>query len=191
MKFATVDEGMRYLMAVLDTPKVFYANLNPCDGCTVCCTAPGIDDGMLKPTNQTCEHCTASGCGIYKDRPEVCRDYACLYSIGFVNERPDSNGIAWTFQNHRCPGGKLLLMGHALDARAATKDPVAKATMRRLMEHPDITGIAIRDDKEAISYIVLPNGEIDGQTMPIAQSDPLKLQLSGEEHPYQIKYTDQ
>ena len=151
---------------------------NECGSCNMCCIAPAIDNGRPlipdKPAGDACKHCTSQGCAIYKKRPPLCREYACLYLCGLVEERPDSNNVAWTIQPHPVPDGKLLVMGHCMDAIATSKDPVAVATMNRLFaESKMVTCIALRDANNAISYLRSgPSRIID-----IDQKDPLKLDL--------------
>ena len=45
----------------------------------MCCTALEITE-LKKPAGPACTHCIASGgCRIYADRPQVCRDFECLW----------------------------------------------------------------------------------------------------------------
>ncbi len=47
-----------------------------CNGCGACCVAPDIA-ALDKPVGVRCPHLTAGlRCGIYEDRPQICRDYA-------------------------------------------------------------------------------------------------------------------
>jgi len=46
-----------------------------CLKCGTCCTAPDIST-LAKPVGVSCAHLEPSGlCGIYADRPAVCRGY--------------------------------------------------------------------------------------------------------------------
>ena len=50
-----------------------------CNGCTLCCKVLQIAP-LEKPANVLCRHCTVgTGCGIYPDRPQVCRTFLCGY----------------------------------------------------------------------------------------------------------------
>ncbi|HEV7317701.1 MAG TPA: hypothetical protein VGO04_03710 [Ensifer sp.] len=50
-----------------------------CGTCTLCCRLPDID-ALDKPANAWCRHCTkGQGCRIYDDRPQLCRDFFCLW----------------------------------------------------------------------------------------------------------------
>lgn len=50
-----------------------------CRGCTLCCRLPDID-ALDKPADEWCRHCIAgSGCAIYESRPQLCRDFLCLW----------------------------------------------------------------------------------------------------------------
>ncbi|OCP04477.1 MULTISPECIES: hypothetical protein [unclassified Ensifer] len=50
-----------------------------CGTCTLCCRLPDID-ALAKPANAWCQHCTqGQGCRIYDARPQLCRDFLCLW----------------------------------------------------------------------------------------------------------------
>src|SRR5258708_2222159 len=50
-----------------------------CGSCSMCCTIIGIDELNMAP-DVWCQHCKPGhGCTIYDQRPEVCRDYMCLW----------------------------------------------------------------------------------------------------------------
>ncbi|MEI2296719.1 hypothetical protein [Ensifer sp. MJa1] len=50
-----------------------------CGTCTLCCRLPDID-ALDKPANAWCRHCTEGrGCQIYAERPQLCRDFLCLW----------------------------------------------------------------------------------------------------------------
>ncbi|MCM2450518.1 hypothetical protein [Agrobacterium vitis] len=60
-----------------------------CGTCTLCRRLPDID-ALAKPANTWCTHCTAEkGCTIYLDRPQLCRDFLCLWMTS------DSLGPEW------------------------------------------------------------------------------------------------
>ena len=50
-----------------------------CGTCTLCCHLPDIDE-LEKPANELCRHCIEQqGCRIYGERPQLCRDFLCLW----------------------------------------------------------------------------------------------------------------
>lgn len=50
-----------------------------CGSCTMCCRVFAIPE-IGKPINAWCSFCDIGvGCKIYKDRPPVCVDFACLW----------------------------------------------------------------------------------------------------------------
>ena len=52
-----------------------------CGECTVCCVTPRIEE-FQKPENVACKELKAGGgCGIYTSRPDVCRDWYCMWRI--------------------------------------------------------------------------------------------------------------
>lgn len=47
----------------------------------MCCNLMKIDE-LKKPAAVWCQHCEIDeGCGIYEDRPQVCRDFYCAYRL--------------------------------------------------------------------------------------------------------------
>jgi hypothetical protein len=73
-----------------------------CGECVACCEALRIDSPALrKPTGVRCTHCTGAGCGIYADRPQVCRDWLCTWmrSPEIPDDfRPDRLGVMFSFE---------------------------------------------------------------------------------------------
>ncbi|CDZ60300.1 Hypothetical protein NGAL_HAMBI2605_30580 [Neorhizobium galegae bv. orientalis] len=50
-----------------------------CGTCTLCCRLPEIA-ALDKPPDAWCRHCSeGQGCAIYTDRPQLCRDFLCLW----------------------------------------------------------------------------------------------------------------
>lgn len=69
-----------------------------CGECTACCSDLLIDTPELQKQNAVlCTHCTKSGgCSIYDDRPEVCRNWYCLWrQLPNLDDawRPDRIGL--------------------------------------------------------------------------------------------------
>jgi hypothetical protein len=66
-----------------------------CGECSFCCKALEITE-FAKPAGAWCAHCQKNGgCGVYATRPNVCRDYECLWKSdrGLSSQlRPDRVG---------------------------------------------------------------------------------------------------
>jgi uncharacterized protein len=63
---------------------------NSCGSCTLCCKLLGVPE--LTDPAEWCRHCTpGKGCGIYNDRPVLCREFECgwLANDGDPQLRPD------------------------------------------------------------------------------------------------------
>ncbi len=118
-----------------------------CGECMMCCIEPAIPGyGLDKPSRTACVNCTSGGgCGIYDDRPPVCRDYHCLWRrLPFLDDawRPDRSGVmidpsgnvAGTPNKYAVelmiagsPGLKDAKAFSALAITSSTTDPVSKA----------------------------------------------------------------
>lgn len=78
-----------------------------CGDCTMCCTAPEIDEpGYLeKPMGVSCTHLCEAGCSLFgaPARPKVCEEFACnwLRGDGTVHQRPDRMGAMPTLSEDR------------------------------------------------------------------------------------------
>lgn len=73
-----------------------------CGDCTACCTwLVGDAYGHPFGCGQSCKFLESNGCGVYKVRPETCRDYQCAWSQNILPEemRPDKCGILVSVEN--------------------------------------------------------------------------------------------
>ena len=61
--------------------------MKECGGCTMCCKIIGVSE-LDKSPNEWCKHCDiGEGCSIYKDAPDVCHDFKCLWLVS--EDMPD------------------------------------------------------------------------------------------------------
>ncbi|MDD3289118.1 MAG: YkgJ family cysteine cluster protein [Alphaproteobacteria bacterium] len=104
-----------------------------CDGCSICCRLPGIEDPELsKPPYVSCEHCGSGGCGIYESRPKICREWFCLWRR--LKEmpddaRPDKIGAMVSlehYSNTPLPFEKLYVIVRAVDDESVFDSPCVK-----------------------------------------------------------------
>ena len=67
-----------------------------CGPCTMCCSALEIAE-LKKPAGPSCVNCrTGTGCSIYLNRPQVCRDFECEWLMRrhlSRRFRPDLAGV--------------------------------------------------------------------------------------------------
>ncbi|MDA0654229.1 MAG: hypothetical protein O2905_05725 [Proteobacteria bacterium] len=72
-----------------------------CGDCTLCCKLLPVA-ALDKPRFEWCRHCDKGrGCGIYDDRPDACRTFACSYLVspGLGDEwRPSVARFFLTFE---------------------------------------------------------------------------------------------
>jgi hypothetical protein len=90
----------------------------------MCCFAAPISE-LDKVAGEACVHLCDSGCGIYSERPEVCRGFACewLWGMGGPEHRPDRMGAMPTPALHHGQLAFYLAPGITPDTitRAAEK----------------------------------------------------------------------
>jgi len=68
-----------------------------CGSCTACCSALAITEADLQKVAGTlCSHCASGSCAVYETRPQVCRDFNCVWrGMPALDEswRPDLSGV--------------------------------------------------------------------------------------------------
>lgn len=76
-------------------PPIDLAPSRECGECVECCVLLAIDT-LKKPARTICTHCSGRDCQIYDARPDVCREFFCLWrKLGAMCEahRPDRLGV--------------------------------------------------------------------------------------------------
>lgn len=65
-----------------------------CGPCRECCIHLPIET-LEKPAGVPCSNLCTRGCGIYGERPDVCRNFVCTWYQGehSFSERPDKTGV--------------------------------------------------------------------------------------------------
>lgn len=74
-----------------------------CGDCSVCCTVLGVPE-LKKEAGEACSNCKPGwkACKIYKDRPESCSSFECMWLEGhFANaDKPDKIGVVLQADEH-------------------------------------------------------------------------------------------
>jgi len=91
-----------------------------CGGCTVCCKELTIEtDAIRKVQGVLCVHCTpGSGCGIYQQRPEICRTWFCQWRrYAWLDDtwRPDRSQLLLRATDDDVPKGYASGIGVVFD----------------------------------------------------------------------------
>jgi hypothetical protein len=91
-----------------------------CGSCTVCCKEPSIEsDEFRKVQGVLCVHCTpGGGCGIYQQRPAVCRDFYCQWRrYAWLDDawRPDRSQMMLRATDDDVPEGYASGVGVVFD----------------------------------------------------------------------------
>lgn len=87
-----INRNPRYLK------EVNMENERSCGECYKCCVGLGITE-LKKYPDQPCRHLDGRNptarCSIYDDRPDVCRNFQCLWRDGHLEDqdRPDKSGV--------------------------------------------------------------------------------------------------
>jgi hypothetical protein len=99
-----------------------------CGDCVACCQVLNIAEAdMVKPADQMCMHCTGSGCGVYESRPQVCREWDCVWrriDSMPMETRPDHLGVLFTIDRQadpQTPFDRLYFVGRAVGEPEALK----------------------------------------------------------------------
>ena len=70
-----------------------YMQTRECGDCNLCCKLPSTD---FKKDYEWCSNCEVGvGCKIYETRPQVCRDFSCLWKKGMIEEHLKPNKVGF------------------------------------------------------------------------------------------------
>lgn len=102
------------------------AFMNTCGSCNACCIAPVVS-AVQKPAGQPCRHLRFGkhGCEVYKDRPQCCKTYTCLWLAGMFggeDQRPDKSGLL--FEIHGTPFGDVFIVRELQPGKAKDLHPI-------------------------------------------------------------------
>jgi hypothetical protein len=108
-----------------------------CGGCRACCITLGFEarpeeSPFAKPAGEPCRHLCASGCGIYNDRPPVCRRFRCAWLQEATlpdSLRPDRCGVLFAM-NDNLLGDGFAVYAYELRPGAADRRAVARVIQR-------------------------------------------------------------
>lgn len=170
----TLEE--RQILESVKLPQV-----NECGDCNVCCVACAIDETRIdgkalkeaKPACIKCPNLSESGCSHYTVRPDVCRDYLCLYAVGYLDVSPKEHGVAWSVRS--LDGGESEVYGHSLDVKAVFSSRVMVDMMVSMCNTKKFKSITVMDSNMGV-VIDCKTGEVVGRD--IDQSSHLKNEFN-------------
>jgi hypothetical protein len=128
-----------------------------CGECRACCVVLGFDarpdeSPFAKPAGEPCRHLCTGGCGIYADRPPVCRRFRCAWlqepSLS-PSLRPDRCGVMFVM-NDNVLGSGYAVYAYELRPDAADQRPVARL-IRRVAEQAPVIVIRVDGSREVFS----------------------------------------
>lgn len=107
--------------------------MTTCGTCTTCCTILPIPE-LDKPAGVPCKHLTAQGCGIYDDRPQLCKDFLCGYRRVDMapRMRPDRAGFMMRTQDTGFGKSLVMYVFKEIDPKANKK---ARQMAKKLRVH--------------------------------------------------------
>ena len=136
-----------------------------CGTCTLCCTVLRVDAlkklggvacAQLRPVAEG----SAGGCGIYPDRPRICRTYRCLWLQGGLEEedRPDRLDAVLDLVS---TAGSVRLAVRERVPGAVDQNPRLRAIVERYRSSTPVRVSNVHDvmNPSAPVRILLPGGE--------------------------------
>lgn len=108
-----------------------------CGDCAICCEVLAIDEQQLnKPAGQICQHRAKQGCGIYEQRPNICRQWFCMWRwFPFANNvRPDKSNILISYENHPQLQHKIIIVRDLSDDGSALQQPGFEHIVQSMLE---------------------------------------------------------
>lgn len=144
-----------------------------CGACNVCCTAMHVKP-LDKSPGTPCEHQSESGCGIYADRPSVCRGWFCIWvrdpgRLFDDSHRPDRLGLFFTASDPEPATGRQFIFAHEVRP-AAADEWAAQNVIRHLRQVAPVKVLPYRPPKP--SYTTLTIGGADGERGDAGRTPP-------------------
>lgn len=121
---------MRFPLTTVKAIADKVSNGRSCGSCTACCVLPriGVESAFPdgKPGYTPCDKLCTSGCSVYKNRPELCKDYICLWRAGIIDgderRRPDQLGLMFTLDTN-AKETEIIVEAWELWDKAASENP--------------------------------------------------------------------
>jgi hypothetical protein len=122
-----------------------------CGECRACCIALGFqardnESPFEKPYGTPCPHLVQIGCGIYEDRPPVCRRFQCgwLQAPNLPKElRPDRCGVLFAVNEDLHGDGEAV---YAYELRPGASEEELPAWLIDELS-AQVTVVLVRDDR--------------------------------------------
>lgn len=160
-----------------------------CGDCVACCQVLNIDEpDMVKPADQLCMHCTGAGCGIYATRPNVCREWDCVWrriDTMPLETRPDRCEVLWTIDRQaepRSPFDRIYFVARAVgDPTKLQAQPMLDTAS--MLAHGPLPIFVTWDNERRMIY---PREEL---AQAILDPDNARAQLVEEGEAWMARFT--
>lgn len=103
---------------------------HPCGECSECCTHLGVPQ-IAKLPGEPCPKLAAPGkCGIYANRPALCREWQCMWKLGLFGGdlayacRPDKLGIIFDVNDPEGGMGQFIVARQIRDGAIEEAMPI-------------------------------------------------------------------
>lgn len=132
-----------------------------CGGCNVCCTAMKVTP-LNKPAGVACEHENEQGCGIYDERPQVCRVWYCMWvrdrgRVFAEHHRPDRLGVFFTASDADPRTGRQTIYAHEIQPHFA-RTPEPQHIIEKLARYAPVQVIPAPAQTDATPIRLTHNG---------------------------------
>ena len=115
-----------------------------CGPCTVCCFVGEIKELGHKPAYSRCPHQIVRGCGIHPERPQVCRDFECVWLAGHgrTDDRPDKLGVFLIYVESQF--GRICEIHEVVEGMLETSAVIDFVRRLRIVDKHIIVGVTQR-----------------------------------------------
>lgn len=141
-----------------------------CGPCKLCCKTLAVVP-LGKPTGEWCPLVCATGCSVYDERISNCRDFQCLWLLGYFRDedRPDMTDVVM-YEEHITDEPNLVAVSEAHPG-AAGRNPRVKEMIREVLESG--TSVVVRN------RISVAKADLDGRIVKfqVDADDFLKVRV--------------
>jgi len=130
-----------------------------CGTCTACCDAVAVQE-IDKPVYTPCQHMCGTGCVIYQNRPQQCREYMCawktLWTPNDEQWRPDNLGAIFDMDKGAMGGDPAVRCWQLKSETQILDDPRIRMMAYAIAVQLNLPVVARFGDLDTISVHLIP-----------------------------------